>query len=88
MSVMTTWVPIYLRDASKGFALSVFDAGVVSFVATIGGVLGTIYLGRLVDQKGYLKTATLSLMTTTTTIFLLLYRDSTSSSSPPSSSSP
>jgi len=87
MSVMTTWVPIYLRDASKGLALSVFDAGVVSFVATIGGVLGTIYLGRLVDQKGYLKTATLSLMTTTTTIFLL-YRDSTSSSSPPSSSSP
>jgi len=87
MSVMTTWVPIYLRDASKGLALSVFDAGVVSFVATIGGVLGTIYLGRLADQKGYLKTATLSLMTTTTTIFLL-YRDSTSSSSPPSSSSP
>ena len=87
MGVMTTWVPIYLRDASKGLALSVFDAGVVSSVATIGGVLGTIYLGRLADQKGYLKTATLSLMTTTTTIFLL-YRDSTSSSSPPSSSSP
>lgn len=71
MGVMTTWVPIYLRDASKGLALSVFDAGVVSSVATIGGVLGTIYLGRLADQKGYLKTATLSLMTTTTTIFLL-----------------
>ena len=71
MGVMTTWVPIYLRDASKGLALSVFDAGVVSSVATIGGVLGTIYLGRLADQKGYLKTATLSLMTTTATIFLL-----------------
>ena len=71
MGVMTTWVPVYLRDASKGLALSVFDAGVVTSVATIGGVLGTIYLGRLADRRGYLRTATLSLATTTTTIFLL-----------------
>ena len=71
MGVMTTWVPVYLRDASKGLVLSVFDTGVVSSVATIGGVLGTIYLGRLADRRGYLKTATLSLATTTATIFLL-----------------
>jgi len=71
MGVMTTWVPVYLRDASKGLGLNVFDAGVISSIATVGGVLGTICLGRIADQKGYLKTATLSLMTTTTTIFLL-----------------
>ncbi|MCJ7574776.1 MFS transporter, partial [Candidatus Bathyarchaeota archaeon] len=75
MGVMTTWVPIYLRDASKGLGLSVFDAGVISSVATIGGVLGTIYLGKIADRRGYLKTASLSLLTTTATIFLLtLYR--------------
>ena len=71
MGVMTTWVPVYLRDVPKGLGLPVFDAGVVSSVATIGGVLGTIYIGRLADRRGYLRTATYSLAATTVLIFLL-----------------
>jgi len=70
MGVMTTWVPVYLRDA-KGLGLTVFDAGIVTSVATVGGVLGTIYLGRLGDRRGYLKTATWSLLVTTSCILLL-----------------
>ena len=71
MGVMTVWVPVYLRDASKGLGLDVTFAGVVTSIATIGGVLGTIYLGRIADRVGYLKTATISLAITTITIFLL-----------------
>jgi MFS family permease len=73
MGVMTTWVPVYLRDTPKGLGLPVFDAGVISSVATIGGVLGTIYIGRLADQKGYLRTATYSLAATTVLIFFLIF---------------
>ncbi len=71
MGVMTTWVPVYMRDPSKGLGLSVFDAGVISSVATIGGVLGTIWLGRVGDKCGYLQTAMASLGVTTVTIYLL-----------------
>jgi FSR family fosmidomycin resistance protein-like MFS transporter len=70
MGVMTTWIPVYLRDA-KGLGLTVFNAGIISSFATVGGVLGTLYLGRLGDKRGYLKTATMSLLVTTTCILLL-----------------
>jgi len=76
MGVMTTWVPVYMRDATKGLGLTVGFAGIVSSIATVGGVLGTIYLGRIADRRGYLKIAMLSLITTTASIFLLtLYHD-------------
>ncbi len=70
MGVMTTWVPVYLRDV-KGLGLTVFNAGIVTSIATVGGVLGTIYLGRIGDKKGYLRTATYSLLITTICIILL-----------------
>lgn len=70
MGVMTTWVPVFLRDA-KGLGLTVFNAGIVTSIATVGGVLGTILLGRVGDKNGYLKTATWSLLTTTICIFFL-----------------
>lgn len=71
MGVMTTWIPIYLRDSIKGLGLDVSYAGIITSVATIGGVLGTIYLGKIGDKQGYLKTATISLSITTITILLL-----------------
>lgn len=71
MGVMTTWVPVYLRDSTKGLGLDIQQAGVISSLATAGGVLGTIYLGRVADRKGYLKTAMISLATTTIAIYLL-----------------
>ena len=70
MGVMTTWVPVYLRDV-KGLGLTVFNAGIVTSIATVGGVLGTIYLGRVGDKRGYLKTAMFSLLITTFCIILL-----------------
>jgi predicted MFS family arabinose efflux permease len=73
MGVMTTWIPMYLRDSVNGFGLTVAYAGVISSIATIGGVLGTIYLGKIADKKGYLKIAILSLITTTVMIFLLSF---------------
>lgn len=73
MGVMTTWVPVYLRDATKGLGLTVGFAGIVSSLATVGGVLGTIYFGRIADQKGYLRIAMISLVTTTAMIFLLTF---------------
>lgn len=73
MGVMTTWVPMFLMDPTKGLGMSVFWAGVLSSVATIGGVLGTIYLGRIADRRGYLKTAMVSMAVTTVTIYLLTY---------------
>jgi len=71
MGVMTTWVPMYLRDSMNGFGLTVEFAGIISSIATIGGVLGTIYLGKIADKNGYIKVAMLSLATTTAMIFLL-----------------
>jgi predicted MFS family arabinose efflux permease len=71
MGVMTTWVPVYLRDSTKGLGLDIWQAGIVSSVATAGGVLGTILLGRVADRRGYLKTAMVSLTMTTITIYLL-----------------
>jgi len=73
LGVMTTWVPVFLRDPVKGLGMSVFWAGVLSSVATIGGVLGTIYLGRVADRRGYLKTAMGSLAVTTVAICLLTF---------------
>lgn len=73
MGVMTTWIPVYLRDASKGLGLTVGFAGIISSLATIGGVLGTIYLGRVADRFGYMKTASISLAVTTTSIYLLTF---------------
>lgn len=71
MGVMTTWVPMYLRDPINGFGLTVEFAGLISSIATIGGVIGTIYLGKIADKHGYIKMAMLSLTITTTMIFLL-----------------
>jgi MFS family permease len=71
MGVMTTWVPVYLRDASKGLGLEVGFAGIITSLATVGGVLGTLYLGKAGDRFGYLKIASVSLAVTTATIFLL-----------------
>ncbi len=71
MGVMTTWVPVYLRDAPKGLGLTVGFAGIITSLATIGGVLGTLYLGKAGDRFGYLKIASVSLAITTITIFLL-----------------
>ena len=71
MGVMTTWVPVYLRDPAKGLGLSVLDAGLISSVATVGGVLGTIWLGRVGDKRGYLATAIASLGVTTVAVYLL-----------------
>ena len=76
MGVMTTWVPLFLRDPTKGLALDVWAAGLVSSIATSGGVLGTIFFGRIADKRGYLKTAMVSLAVTTTTILLLNFEDS------------
>jgi MFS family permease len=73
MGVMTTWVPMYMRDATKGLGLDVGFAGIISSIATIGGVLGTIYLGKIADRRGYLKIATYSLITTTASVFLLTF---------------
>jgi FSR family fosmidomycin resistance protein-like MFS transporter len=71
MGVMTTWVPMYLRDPVNGFGLTVEFAGLISSIATVGGVVGTIYLGKIADKKGYMNVAMISLATTTTMIFLL-----------------
>jgi FSR family fosmidomycin resistance protein-like MFS transporter len=71
MGVMTTWIPMYLRDSVNGFGLTVEFAGIISSVATIGGVIGTIYFGKIADKVGYMKVAMLSLATTTVMIFLL-----------------
>lgn len=71
MGVMTTWVPVYLRDSMKGLGLDVWQAGLITSVATVGGVLGTIFFGRVADRRGYLKTAMVSLAVTTTMIYLL-----------------
>ena len=71
MGVVTTWVPVFLRDSVKGLGLTVFDAGVVTAVSTAGGVIGTIIIGRLADRYGYLKTAMLNLLSTIVTVYLL-----------------
>lgn len=73
MGVMTTWVPVFLRDASKGLGLTVGFAGIITSLATIGGVFGTFYLGRLGDRVGYVKVASMSLGITTATIFMLTF---------------
>ncbi len=71
MGVMTTWVPVFLRDASKGLGLTIGLAGMITSLATIGGVLGTLGLGRAGDRFGYIRVASVSLVVTTATIFLL-----------------
>jgi MFS family permease len=71
MGVMTTWVPMYLRNSTNGFGLTVEFAGIISSIATVGGVLGTIYLGKIADKQGYMRVAMLSLATTTIMVFLL-----------------
>ncbi|MDQ1281348.1 MAG: hypothetical protein QG670_2613, partial [Thermoproteota archaeon] len=76
MGVMTTWVPVFLRDPTKGLALDVWTAGLISSIAMSGGVVGTILFGRIADKRGYLKTAMSSLAVTTITIFLLNFEGS------------
>ncbi|MCJ7770050.1 MFS transporter, partial [Candidatus Bathyarchaeota archaeon] len=76
MGVMTTWVPLFIRDPSKGLGLDVWTAGLVSSIAMSGGVIGTILLGRIGERTGYLKTAMFSLALTTITILLLNLEDS------------
>jgi predicted MFS family arabinose efflux permease len=50
-------------------------AGIVSALGTIGGVVGTIYLGRVAEKRGYLKVTMLSLTVTTAMVLCLsLYK--------------
>ncbi len=71
MGVMTTWVPVFMRDGVKGLGLDVGFAGLITGIATVGGVIGTIYLGRVADRIGYLRVAMACLATTTVTVYLL-----------------
>jgi DHA1 family multidrug resistance protein-like MFS transporter len=60
LGVLNTWVPLFLRSP-KGLDQPILAAGVVSALGTIGGVIGTIYLGRVAEKRGYLKIAMVSL---------------------------
>ncbi len=40
-------------------------------MATIGGVVGTIYLGKVADKRGYIKTSLVLVGVTTVAIYLL-----------------
>ncbi len=70
LGVLNTWVPLFLRSP-KGLNQPILYAGVVSALGTIGGVIGTIYLGRIAEKRGYLKIAMISLTITTLMIFSL-----------------
>lgn len=70
LGVLSTWVPLFLRSP-KGLNQPILAAGIVSALGTIGGVIGTIYLGRVAEKKGYLKIAIISLTITTLMILSL-----------------
>jgi len=70
LGVLSTWVPLFLRSP-KGLNQPILAAGIVSALGTIGGVIGTIYLGRIAEKRGYLKIAMISLTITTLMIFSL-----------------
>jgi len=70
LGVISTWVPLFLRSP-KGLNQPILWAGIVSALGTVGGVIGTIYLGRVAETRGYLKIAMLSLTVTTSMILCL-----------------
>jgi predicted MFS family arabinose efflux permease len=72
LGVLNTWVPLFLRSP-KGLGQPILAAGVVSALGTIGGVIGTIYLGRVAEKRGYLKIAMISLTITTLMIVSLSF---------------
>jgi MFS family permease len=72
LGVLNTWVPLFLRSP-KGLNQPILAAGIVSALGTIGGVIGTIYLGRVAEKRGYLKIAMISLTITTVMILSLSF---------------
>lgn len=68
MGVIITWIPQFLRDATKGLGLGIFETGVIGAVATTGGVIGTIIIGHLANRFGHLRTA---IVCTCSTIFMV-----------------
>jgi MFS family permease len=70
LGVLSTWVPLFLQSP-KGLNQPILAAGIVSALGTIGGVIGTIYLGRVAEKRGYLKIAIMSLTITTAMILSL-----------------
>jgi predicted MFS family arabinose efflux permease len=73
MGVIITWIPQFLRDASKGLGLSIMEAGIIGAVSTLGGVIGTIVVGRLAERFGYLRTAIVCICSTIISIYLLTF---------------
>jgi len=70
LGVLSTWVPLFLRSP-KGLNEPILAAGIVSALGTIGGVVGTIYLGRVAEKRGYLRVTMFSLAVTTSMILCL-----------------
>jgi predicted MFS family arabinose efflux permease len=73
LGVITTWVPQFLRDPTKGFGLDIVQAGVISAVSTGGGVIGTIIVGHLADRFGHLRTAMVCTLSTVVLVYLLTF---------------
>ncbi len=71
--IVTTWVPLFLRDPSKGLGLDLFQTGLISALSTGGGVIGTILIGHIADRIGQLKAAIASTAGTVILVYLMSY---------------
>jgi predicted MFS family arabinose efflux permease len=73
LGVLITWMPQFLQDPAKGLGLSMGEAGLIVSIATVGGVVGTVAIGRVADQIGHLRTAMMCLVSTIVTVYLLAH---------------
>lgn len=71
LGVILTWIPLFLRDATKGLGLGIFETALISTLSTAGGVIGTIIVGRVADRFGYLRTVMICVGSTILAVCLL-----------------
>lgn len=69
MGVITTYSPLFLKNFLN---VGSFETSVIYAIAVGGGVIGTIFFGRLANRYGNLKMA--ALMTISSSVLILLLR--------------
>lgn len=68
MGVITTYTPVFLKNFLK---VGDFETSIIYAIAVVGGVVGTIFFGRLAGRYGNLKIAALITGSTSALILLL-----------------
>jgi predicted MFS family arabinose efflux permease len=69
--VITTYTPLFLKNA---MLLGSFETSIVYSIAMVGGIIGTIMMGRYADRIGYLKLAIpLTILSSLAVSLLTLY---------------